>query len=1025
MSGGCCGLLEWFRNAFGGQGQRRGPETEEEFKRLIDFLGAVPLFRKLPRAQYPLLARRLRARKWQPGETLLEVGARQTQFCLIFQGSAMVRVQINGKNSDETLRPGDYFGEKCLDQGRERESRAKIVAESGLVTLSISAKEFDEFGLRKCLRFPKRAALGMSDASQGGKAAQPAKTAEQRQFISDALYRNANLRSMVNLREEIVQQLIDAAEEVKVPTGKAVVHRGEWGGWFHIVYSGCFELRLDDPEEQEDAKTVDGARGHATSVDAMVSEMQRRRLRKEGFLHVLLHGEDVEFMAHQEEMESPKHCDSMFIRTASDGDGTTSHCVSPHAHSRPRRRASTAEMVDRDPGKARLRHSSTVVSIPADDERSSPTTATSPSDALLPDAPPPTPASTRSKKSRSTLAIATSTSRMSLSISDDESLSPRSTRHARGWNQHAGEPMSPVALHNGNGLIARQATQHNNGVLAKRKTGQSFGELALLYNVQRTSTAVAIEDSVVFRVNQAAFRRVMINKQQRKAEQNVDVLDQVDLFQGLLSQERRDLAQNFLTETFKPGDLIVQQGERQDVWYILVSGECEMFRAKGDGDRAGEEEYLATLRPFKYFGERALLRGLPSEFSVRVIGKEDVRCLVLAGPIFHEVVASLKNDPAFRHAVEDDLLRFAEYKAGKDAKKCGFLPRLDEHRKKTPRAADAKGKFSDSSLRLDPSVPVDRRALTRVAMLGTGAYGVVTLEKDPATGQLFALKTLSKGLIVQNKLQENVNSERELLTMVDTPFSISLYGTFKDAKYIYFLFEPLLGGDLHDHLHREPASFRTPRVHTFVVGCMALALEHLHERNIVFRDLKPENIILSRDGYPKLCDYGFAKFVLHRAMTLCGTPEYVAPEVIGHSGYDRMVDWWALGVLTYELITGLTPFCDEDDEDAPPVVIFFNIRRGIQEVKFPFRLPDAISFIKALCKANPSQRLGVGGPSHVMHHPFFKELDFTALKKLELPAPYVPKMASDDDICFPCSEDQEMPPCPDYEDDGTNWDDEF
>merc|ERR1711862_625204 len=132
------------------------------------------------------------------------------------------------------------------------------------------------------------------------------------------------------------------------------------------------------------------------------------------------------------------------------------------------------------------------------------------------------------------------------------------------------------------------------------------------------------------------------------------------------------------------------------------------------------------------------------------------------------------------------------------------------------------------------------------------------------------------------------------------------------------------------------------------------------------------------------------------------------------------VDWWALGVLTYEVITGVTPFCDEDDEDAPPVVIFFNTRRGIEEVKFPFKMPDVVAFVKALCKANPTRRLGIGGPQQVIGHSFCKDIDFDALRKLKVKPPYVPLKSG---VAFRDCQDHELPPCPEYEEDNSGWDD--
>jgi CRP-like cAMP-binding protein len=495
----------------------------------------------------------------------------------------------------------------------------------------------------------------------------------------------------------------------------------------------------------------------------------------------------------------------------------------------------------------------------------------------------------------------------------------------------------------------------------------------------------------------------------------------VDLLQGLLSEEKAELAQNILTAKFKKGDWLIHEGERQDVWYVITNGECTMSKTAG----AGVREELATLRCPQHFGERALLRGCPSEFSVRASSDQEVECLVLDGPTFVELAGHLSAED-FHRAAEDDLVEFAKYKAQSAPKKLkGFLSRLDrEARAGAPSSgcgkpgsmpgADGEGAAA-AELKLDPVVAA--RALDRVGILGKGAFGLVTLERDPATGQTFALKTVSKKHIVRNELQKSVRLERQVLTMVDSPFIINLHATFRDAKYIYFLFEPLLGGELHARMCREPSRFRDPKVYRFILGCIACGLEHLHERNIVFRDLKPENVLLDKNGYVKLCDLGFAKFVVGKTMTLCGTPEYMAPEVIMHGGYDRMVDWWALGVLAFECVCGCTPFID-DDEGCSPEVIFANIlMTREQDVELPPRtLPCTVHFVSCLLQFSPGNRMGIGGATQVRGHHLFGPLDFHALTKQELKAPYVPRVKSEAELAKTLTKKNLVCPCDDDDD---------
>uniref|UniRef100_A0A7S2QPW6 cGMP-dependent protein kinase n=1 Tax=Zooxanthella nutricula TaxID=1333877 RepID=A0A7S2QPW6_9DINO len=482
----------------------------------------------------------------------------------------------------------------------------------------------------------------------------------------------------------------------------------------------------------------------------------------------------------------------------------------------------------------------------------------------------------------------------------------------------------------------------------------------MLYNGTRTSSAVAREDATVWCVSRAQFKHIMRRTQEDEVQQVVRHLGRVDLLQGLLSQEKVQLAQSLVTSKFRQGDSLIREGGRQLMWYILVRGEIVMSRRRADG---GDEE-LARLVPPQHFGERALLRGCPSEFSAHVSSEAGAECLVLDGPHFLRLAGHLTAED-FSRAAEEDLSGFAKYKADRVPKLHGFLSRLSTdgfaNTPSTRRSADG-ADGDDFALRLDPAAKV--RALDRIGILGKGAFGLVTLERDPSTGQRFALKTVLKQHVVSNGLEEAIRTERHIMTMLDSPFIINLHATYRDRDYLYFLFEPLLGGELFTHMSQEPVRFRKPEVYRFVLGCVSLALDHLHGRSIVYRDLKPENILLDATGWVKLCDLGFAKFLLGRTSTVCGTPEYMAPEVLLQHGYDRMVDWWAVGVLAYECMCGCSPFMDDDaDDDAGPEVVFGHILALRDEA---LELPPAVPhwthrLISRLLSFEPGSRLGLGG----------------------------------------------------------------
>lgn len=847
---------------------------------------------------------------------MLEEGQVLKEFSLVAEGWADVQVvdpRTGISSSVQWLCPGDYFGEKALQAGSGAiwRSPARVVAGPDLVTLSMSPQEFEDCGLRSHLSFPRRRALSRCVLKKARSVEYCDKSDEQRRFIAEALRANVNLRSLVNLQEETIERICDAAARKRVSRGTEVVQRGEHGGMFYIVESGSFELRRDEE-----------------NMSVLQSETLRRKQRKEVFLQTLAHTQDSGTCApSSESMGSTKslgHCLTM--------DATPS-CVG---------RCLT---MDATPSCAatswRNNSGDSFYSIPPQGEGT-------------PEALPALPNLLRQEVSCAGAAL--------------RKRGPTKALLRAKTEQYNSEDAP--------GTVATDAA-----VLGTRGRGECFGELALLFHAPRASTALACEDSAVWCVSQAQFRRIMVCKQEDRIRNVVQHLDTVDLLHGLLSREKEELACNFLTASFKRGDCLIHQGEKDDVWYVIIQGECVMSHRSAEP--GSEEAELARLRAPQHFGERALLRGSSSEFSMHACSDEEVQCLVLDGPTFREMAAHLSAE-ALERAAEDDLSDFAKYKAQEATPRVqGFLNQVQ--RQSGP-GIGASG---------SPSVSVSSE-LERIGILGKGAFGLVTLEKDPTTGQHFALKTMSKKHIVLGALEDAVRCERDILTMVDSMFIIRLHATFQDRKYVYFLFEPLLGGELHKRMCRQPSRFREPRVYGFILSCVVCAIEHLHARHVVFRDLKPENILLDESGYAKLCDLGFAKFVLGKTMTLCGTPEYMAPEVIKHVGYDRMVDWWAVGVLAYELICGLTPFAPFEDQDPTPQVIFANIlaseRRGVE---MPLEiLPAAEQFINKLLQVSPGNRLGSGGASQVKDHRLFASMDFEALAQRQLKPAYIPKCKS-------------------------------
>ena len=257
------------------------------------------------------------------------------------------------------------------------------------------------------------------------------------------------------------------------------------------------------------------------------------------------------------------------------------------------------------------------------------------------------------------------------------------------------------------------------------------------------------------------------------------------------------------------------------------------------------------------------------------------------------------------------------------------------------------------------------------------------------------MKVLSKKVIVQKKEVAHTLGERNILVrtaLADSPFIVGLKFSFQTDADLYLVTDFMSGGELFWHLQKE-GRFNEARA-KFYIAELILALQHLHQHDIVYRDLKPENILLDANGHIALCDFGLSKANLTKndtTNTFCGTTEYLAPEVLlDEQGYTTMVDFWSLGVLVFEMCCGWSPFYAEDTQQ-----MYKNIAFG--KVRFP---RDALStegrnFVKGLLNRNPKHRLGANNDAEELkQHLFFSDIDWVALSKKQVIPPFKPKLKS-------------------------------
>jgi cGMP-dependent protein kinase len=307
-------------------------------------------------------------------------------------------------------------------------------------------------------------------------------------------------------------------------------------------------------------------------------------------------------------------------------------------------------------------------------------------------------------------------------------------------------------------------------------------------------------------------------------------------------------------------------------------------------------------------------------------------------------------------------------------------------------------------------------------LLGCGGFGAVELVEHSETQETFALKKLSKGHIVQQGMQQSVINEKSIMFMTNSNFIVKLYATFNTSQSLCFLMEVALGGELYA-TYNVHSFWGSERHAKYYLAGVALAFEHLHERFVLYRDLKPENVLLNSEGRPKLTDMGLAKFAIEKTYTTCGTPDYFAPEVISTSGQTCAVDWWTLGIMTYELMCGRPPF-----EAPTPLQTYAKVLKGISKVTFPPRCQGAVAdLVRSILKRDPADRLPMrpGKTTNVKQHKWYNGFCWEEFASFTMEPPYKPEVKSASDIANFSASKEDMPPQIHYTDDGSGWDADF
>mmetsp|Transcript_49196 Transcript_49196/g.81695 ORF Transcript_49196/g.81695 Transcript_49196/m.81695 type:complete len:1065 (-) Transcript_49196:122-3316(-) len=489
-------------------------------------------------------------------------------------------------------------------------------------------------------------------------------------------------------------------------------------------------------------------------------------------------------------------------------------------------------------------------------------------------------------------------------------------------------------------------------------TNPCFGELALMYKKPRAATVTCAVDGLLWAMDRKSFRKILMKSSSKDITRT---LRSVDVLKALSVGQLQRL-EDILTEvSYKDGDYVIQQGEYTETFYIIMEGKALVTRREDFENLKEPEQELMELTDGNYFGERALIEQAPRAANVKAKGR--LKCLYISKDAFEEVLGPLQ-------AIIDDDRKWREQVA-----------------LKKQLLAEAEGLSSAT-----------RDDFTLLAIGSQGEFGEMVLAQGREhSSREYTIKALSKRPPAQLTVEarkEQLRVEQNLLAQLGASYSpyVPLTLTvFEDSAYVYSVYKTKVVTDLDELINKTPIDEGTA---CYLAACIAAGLEYLHENGVVYRNLSPENISIDADGKIQLLDLRFGiKIESGAARDYCGLATYLSPEQVQGTGHSVPVDYWGLGILIFEILTGSAPWVDEEGDNSEIAIYNKITKHAMHPEKFPFPSTfseDLVDLITGLLNPEPDLRIGVQGtgPEKLRAHPWFIGLQMDDVQTGTCNVPY-------------------------------------